>query len=53
MGKIYNIVLNSAFGTAGADIRTVNFFYDWSRIEQGRYKMTFTFVTSVLTSTFR
>ena len=51
MGKIYNIVLNSAFGTTGADIRTVNFFYDWSRIEQGRYKMTFTFITSVLTST--
>ena len=51
MGKIYNIVLNSAFGTTGTDIRTVNFFYDWTRLEQGRYKLTFTFATAVLTTT--
>ena len=51
MGKIYNIVLNSAFGTVGTDIRTVNFFYDWSILEQGRYKLTFTFITAVLTTT--
>ncbi len=46
MGKIYNIVLNSAFGTVNTDIRNVSFFYDWSRIEHGRYKLTFTFITS-------
>lgn len=51
MGKIYNIVLNSAFGTASPDVRQVNFFYDWSRLEQGRYKLSFTFVTSTLTTT--
>ncbi len=51
MGKIYNIVLNSSYGTAGADIRTVNYFYDWSRMEQGRYKLTFSFISSTLTTT--
>ncbi len=51
MGKIYNIVLNSSFGTDGPDIRTENFFYDWSRLEQGRYKLTFTFISSILTTT--
>ncbi len=51
MGKIYNIVLNSGFGTVGTDIRTTNFFYDWSRLEQGRYKLTFTFVSGQFTTT--
>lgn len=51
MGKIYNIVLNTSFGTQGTDIRTMNFFYDWSRLEQGRYKLTFQFVSSILTTT--
>ena len=51
MGKIYNIVLNTAFGTQVTDVRTMNFFYDWSRLEQGRYKLTFQFVSSILTTT--
>ena len=51
MGKIYNIVLNSAFGTASGDARNVSFFYDWSRLDQGRYKLSFTFITSQFTST--
>ncbi len=51
MGKIYNIVLNSGFGTQSGDIRTVNFYYDWSRLEQGRYKLTFTFITGQFTTT--
>lgn len=50
MGKIYNIVLNSAFGTVNTDIRNVSFFYDWSRLDQGRYKLTFTYVSSLLTT---
>ncbi len=51
MGKIYNIVLNSAYGTANGDIRNVSFFYDWTRIEQGRYKLTFSFIASLFTTT--
>ncbi len=49
MGKIYNIVLNSAFGTVNTDIRNVSFYYDWSRLEHGRYKLTFTFITAYTT----
>ena len=51
MGKIYNIVLNSAYGSTNVDIRNVSYFYDWSRLEQGRYKLTFTFATAVFTTT--
>ena len=51
MGKIYNIVLNSAFGTATGDARNVSFFYDWSRLDQGKYKLTFTFASSNFTTT--
>lgn len=51
MGKIYNIVLNSGYGTANVDIRNVSFFYDWSRFEEGRYKLNITFITSTFTTT--
>lgn len=51
MGKIYNIVLNSGYGTVTGDIRNVSFFYDWTRFEEGRYKLKFTFVTSTFTTT--
>lgn len=50
MGKIYNIVLNSGYGTVSGDIRNVSFFYDWSRFEEGRYKLNFTFLTSSFTT---
>jgi hypothetical protein len=53
MGKIYNIVLNSQFGTVATagDSRAISFFYDWSLLPQGRYKLTFQFNTSTLTTT--
>ena len=51
MGKIYNIVLNSSYGTAPVDIRNVTFYYDWTRFEEGRYKLSFTFITSTFTTT--
>lgn len=51
MGKIYNIVLNSSYGTASPDIRQVNYFYDWNILEQGRYKLTFSFIASQFTTT--
>ena len=50
MGKIYNIVLNSAFGSLVTDVRTVNFYYDWSRLDQGRYKISMTFISSQFTT---
>lgn len=51
MGKIYNIVLNSAYGTVSGDIRTLNFYHDWSKLEEGKYKLTFTFLSAVFTTT--
>lgn len=51
MGKTYNVVLNSAQGTVGADIRTVIFSYDWSRFPETRYKLSFMFMTSLFTTT--
>ncbi len=51
MGKIYNIVLNSSYGTTNGDIRNITFFYDWNRFEEGRYKLNFTFITSTFTTT--
>ena len=51
MGKIYNIVLNSGYGTTNGDIRNITFYYDWGRMEEGRYKLSFTFITSSFTTT--
>lgn len=51
MGKIYNIVLNSAYGSTNVDIRNVSYFYDWSRIPEGRYKLSFSFIASLFTTT--
>ncbi len=51
MGKIYNVVLNSSYGTSNANITNVSYFYDWSRFEEGRYKLSFTFITSTFTTT--
>jgi hypothetical protein len=53
MGKIYNIVLNSGMGTADATngTREINYFYDFSTMEEGNYKVTFSFLTSFFTTT--
>lgn len=51
MGKVYNIVLNSGQGTVLTDARSVTFSYDWSRLPEKRYKMTFMFITSLFTTT--
>ncbi len=51
MGKIYNVVLNSGQGTVLTDSRTVSFSYDWSRLPEKRYKLTFMFMTSLFTTT--
>jgi hypothetical protein len=51
MGKVYNVVLNSSQGTTVGDNRTVSFSYDWSRLPEKRYKLTFMFMTSLFTTT--
>lgn len=51
MGKIYNVILNSGQGTVSTDARTVSFSYDWSRLPEKRYKLTFMFMTSLFTTT--
>ena len=51
MGKVYNVVLNSGQGTQTTDARTVTFSYDWSRLPEKKYKMTFMFMTSLFTTT--
>lgn len=46
MGKTYNVVFNSDIAGSGFNgIQT--FFYDWSKLEQGQYKCSFTWVSSV------
>jgi hypothetical protein len=51
MGKIYNIVLNSTQGTVNTDTRSVTYYFDWSRLPQKRYKLSFVFQTALFTST--
>ena len=46
MGRIYTVVFNSA--VAGApSTNNEQFFYDWSQMEEGRYKVTFSFMSAV------
>ena len=42
MGKTYRVVLNS--NIAGGSNSNQRFFYDWSKLEQGKYKCSFTMV---------
>lgn len=46
MGKVYNVVLNSALGTAVGAFIQYTFFYNWGQIPEGRYKVTFSFMSS-------
>jgi hypothetical protein len=43
MGRIYNVVFNSAIGAGATNNET--FFYDWSQLEEGRYKCSFSFMS--------
>jgi hypothetical protein len=46
--KIYNVVLQSAIGN-GASLLSETYFYDWTRIPDVPYKLTFSFNTSNFT----
>lgn len=46
MGKTYKVVLNSDIAGIG-DNSNQFFFYDWSKLEQGQYKCSFTMVCAV------
>lgn len=47
MGKIYNIALNSDLG-AGANTNSKSYYFDWGRIPEGQYILSFTLQTSVV-----
>ncbi len=47
MGKIYNIVLMSAIGN-GPTVASETFFYDWTRIPNVPYRVSFTFYSVAL-----
>lgn len=51
MGKVYNVVLNSALGTVNSSFNQYTFFYNWGQIPEGRYKVTFSFMSSAGTLT--
>jgi hypothetical protein len=46
MGKIYTVVFNSAIAGDGST-NNERFFFDWSQLEEGRYKCSFTFMGAV------
>jgi hypothetical protein len=46
MGRIYTVVFNSAVAGA-ASTNSEQFFFDWSQLEEGRYKVTFSFMSAV------
>jgi hypothetical protein len=46
MGKVYNVVLNSALGTVVSAFNQYTFFYNWGQLPEGRYKVTFSFMSS-------
>jgi hypothetical protein len=49
MGKTYKVVFNSAIalGSPTSSNDTQFFFYDWSRIPEGRYKCSFTYINQI------
>ena len=48
--KIYNVVLMSTIGN-GINTSGETFFYDWTQIPNKPYKVSFTFYTSLSTTT--
>lgn len=49
MGKIYTVVFNSEIG-ADAVTNNERYYFDWSQLEEGRYKCQFTFISAVATA---
>lgn len=50
MGKIFNVVLNSAIDSAdGTSTTFENFYYDFSTMDEGRYRVTWSFMSAVNT----
>lgn len=48
MGKIFNVVLNSAVDSAGGiATNNENFYYDFSTMDEGKYKVTWSFMSAV------
>jgi hypothetical protein len=43
MGRIYTVVFQSAIGAGISNNET--FFYDWSQLEEGKYKCSFSFMS--------
>ena len=50
MGKIFNVVLESTLGS-GVGNYGRTYFFDWGRIPQGRYKVSFVFNSAVVATT--
>ena len=48
MGKTYNVILQSLIGN-GASNASETYFYDWSRLPDVPYKLTFTYNSAVVT----
>jgi len=47
MGKVYTVVFNCATGANNANLSDQTFFCDWSsHLEQGKYRGTFSFVST-------
>lgn len=46
MGKTYKVVFNADL-TGGASNSNQRFFYDWSKLEQGQYKCSFTWLSGL------
>jgi hypothetical protein len=46
MGKTYKVVFNSQIAD-GASNATQRFFYNWSKLEEGKYKGSFTFTAGI------
>lgn len=49
MGRIYNILFNSAGGTGTVESKT--YYFDWSKLPDGKYKGMFNFVSAAHTTT--
>jgi hypothetical protein len=44
---IYNVVLNSDLRVAGSPINNAGFYFDWSALPRGKYKVSWVFVSGV------
>jgi len=50
MGKIFNVVINSSVDSVDGSSSTVeNFYHDFSTMDEGKYKVTWSFISAVNT----